>query len=83
MNKLTIEKLPCSRAMDTMRISGFSDGEFQALKRMKNEDAYENLLNMLDERNNNIATCWHNGEGIFGLWFDNEYAYLNVGRSCD
>lgn len=83
MKKLIIEKMPCTRAMDTMRISGFESGELEALKRMKNEEAHDKLLNMLDERNNGIATCWHNGEGIFGLWFDNEYAYLNVGRSCD
>ena len=83
MNKLTLEKMPCTRAMDTMKISGFADGELDMLKRFPNEDAKQMLLNMLDERNNGIATCWHNGYGIFGLWFDNEYAYLNVGSSCD
>ena len=83
MQKLVIEKQTCTRAMDTMRISGFAEGELEELKSMRNEDAKAKLLDMLDERNNKIATCWHNGYGIFGLWFDNEYAYLNVGTSCD
>ena len=69
--------------MDTMKISGFAEGELESLKKMSNEDARERLLDMLDARNNRIATTWHNGYGIFGLWFDNEFAYLNIGRSCD
>ena len=83
MNKLTIEKMPCTRAMDTMRISGFAEGELEKLKRLPNEAARSLLLDILDTRNNGLATCWHNGEGIYGLWFDNEYAYLNIGKSCD
>ncbi len=83
MNKLTIEKMPCTRAMDTMRISGFAEGELEKLKQLPNEAARSRLLDILDTRNNGLATRWHNGEGIYGLWFDNEYAYLNIGRSCD
>ena len=83
MRELTIERGPCSRIMDTIRISGFADGELEALKAMEHGKARDKLLLMLDDRNNGIATTWHNGYGIFGLWFDNEYAYLNVGRSCD
>ena len=84
MDKLIIETMPSgSRIMETKRISGFRDGELQKLKMLKNADAKEKLLDMLDTRNNKIATCWHNGEGIYGLWFDNEFAYLNIGRSCD
>lgn len=83
MAALKLEKKPCTRAMDTMKIAGFAEGELESLKRMSNEDARERLLDMLDERNNGIATVWHNGYGIFGLWFDNEFAYLNIGKSCD
>lgn len=83
MQKLTLEKKPCTRAMDTMKIGGFADGELEMLKRLPNHDARVVLLDMLDERNNGIATAWHRGYGIFGLWFDNEFAYLNIGRSCD
>ena len=83
MKKLTIDKIPCSRIMDTMRIGGFEDGELEKLKGMEHKKAKEKLLDMLDERNNKIATTWHNGYGIYGLWFDNEYAYVNIGTSCD
>lgn len=83
MKQLTIEKQPCTGAIDTMRIGGFSDGELSELKSMEHYDAKEALLDMLDRRNNGIATVWHNGYGIYGLWFDNEYAYLNVGKTSD
>lgn len=84
MDKLIIETLPSnSRAMETKKITGFKDGELRKLKMKQHEDAKQQLLNMLDERNGRIGTCWHNGPGIFGIWFDNEAAYVNIGRSCD
>ena len=84
MDKLIIETVPSnSRIMDTKKISGFREGELQRLKSYSNAEAKDKLIEMLDTRNNKIATCWHNGEGIYGLWFDNEAAYLNIGKSCD
>ena len=84
MDKLKIETLPSGmRGMNTMKISGFRDGELEKLKSMKHSDAKEKLLDMLNDRNNGIAQSWYRGYGIFGLWFDNEAAYLNIGSSCD
>ena len=83
MKKLTIEKQPCTGALDTMRIGGFSDGELSELKSMEHHEAKAKLLDMLDFRNMGQGTIWHNGYGVYGLWFDNEYAYLNVGKGCD
>lgn len=81
---LKIEEIPSGRhGMKTMRISGFAEGELQMLKRTEHDEASERLLDMLDSRNNRIATCWHNGPGIWGIWYDNEYAYINIGSSCD
>ena len=76
-------KMPCGNGMDTMRISGFADGELEELKAMEHSEAKQKLLTMLDERNNGLGTQWLCGNGVYGLWFDNEFAYLNVGRSCD
>lgn len=83
MAKLTIEKMPCSAVMDTMRIGGFNDGELNELKSMEHKEAQEKLLVMLDDRNNCIGRGWACGYGVYGVWFDNEYAYVNVGKSCD
>ena len=83
MAELKIETLPCSAGMDTKKISGFRDGELSELKSMEHFEAKEKLLVMLDDRNRSIGTRWKCGNGVYGLWFDNEAAYLNIGRSCD
>ena len=83
MAKLTIEKRETTFGKTTMRIGGFLDGELNELKSMEHYEAADKLLEMLDSRNDNIGTCWHNGYGVYGIWFDNEYAYVNIGASCD
>lgn len=84
MAELKIEKLPASRrGMAEMKITGFKDGELNELKSMEHHEAEEKLIDMLDYRNGNQGTCWAQGYGIYGVWFDNEAAYMNVGCSCD
>lgn len=81
---LNVERLgECYKGLQTMKISGFENGELSELKSMGHTEAKEKLLEMLDSRNNGIGTCWDCGYGVYGLWFDNEYAYLNIGTSCD
>ena len=80
---LTVEKQSQYGGLQTMRIGGFNDGELNELKSMEHHEAKDKLLEMLNSRNGNLGTCWHNGYGVYGLWFDNEYAYLNIGTSCD
>ena len=84
MAALTIEKwgMPVG-GKQTMRIGGFGNGELNELKSMTHHEASEKLLDMLDDRNQGTGTCWHNGYGVYGVWYDNEYAYVNVGTSCD
>ena len=83
MNKLTIEKRPYSPGLDSVKITGFREGELNELKSMEHHEAKEKLIDMLDYRNMGQGTIWHNGYGIYGLWFDNEAAYMNIGTSCD
>ena len=83
MARLTIEERKCSSGINTVKITGFSDGELSELKSMEHYEAKEKLLEMLDTRNDGIGTCWMCGYGVYGLWFDNEAAYLNIGSSCD
>lgn len=82
--KLIIEKMDSGRrGLDTMKVTGFRDGELNELKSMEHHEAEEKLLTMLDDRNDKIGTCWGCGYGVYGVWFDNEAAYVNIGNTCD
>lgn len=83
MAKLKIETIPCTNGMETKKITGFCEGELNELKSMEHFEAKDKLLEMLDYRNNGTGTLWSSGYGTYGLWFDNEAAYLNIGTSCD
>lgn len=83
MAALRIEKKPYGPGIEEVRVSGFTDSELSELKSMEHREAQEKLIDLLDRRNNNIGTNWANGYGIYGIWFDNEFAYLNIGISCD
>ena len=82
-NPLKVEKWHEDYGMNTMRISGFPDGELNELKSMEHRESTDKLLEMLDSRNSGIGTVWHNGYGVYGVWYDNEYAYVRIGKSCD
>ena len=83
MARLTIEKNPWGMGMTTVKIGGFAEGELNELKSMEHYEAKYKLLDMLDQRNDGQGTRWHNGNGVYGLWFDNEYAFFQIGNSCD
>lgn len=83
MAKLIIEKRPCSNGKETVKITGFGEGELSELKSMEHYESKEKLLDMLDNRNGGIGTAWMCGYGVYGLWYDNDAAYLNIGTSCD
>ena len=84
MKKLVIGTIDSGRnGMKTMMIDGLTDEELKALKRLDNSVAKEALLKVLDERNDGIGTQWKCGYGIYGVWFDNECAFINIGDSCD
>ena len=83
MTRLDITPMDVHGGLQTMRIGGFQEGELEELKAMSNMEARDKLLLMIDMRNDGRGTCWHCGYGVYGVWFDNEYAYLNIGTSCD
>ena len=83
MKSLRIEKLSSAGGIDTMKVVGFTDEELYRLKAFPHEKAREELLKILDERNNGAGTYYACGYGVYGIWFDNEFAYINVGKSCD
>ena len=69
--------------MKTMMIDGLTDAELKSLKSLPNDVAKEEILRIVDERNDGLGTCWKCGNGIYGVWFDNECAFVNIGDSCD
>ncbi len=82
--KLTIERTNYGNSgLDTMKITGFTDAELSELKSMEHNEAMDALIDMLNYRNGNIGTAWRCGYGVYGMWFDNEAAYMNIGKSCD
>jgi len=81
--RLTIEKQPCTGRMDTMKITGFTDGELSELKSMEHFESREKLIDMLNYRNSGLGTQWMCGNGVYEHWFDNDAAYINIGSSCD
>ena len=83
MARLAVDRIQRMGGMDTMKISGFGDGELSELKSMDHYEAKDKLLEILDSRNDGIGTMWACGFGVYGMWFDNEAAYLNIGNSCD
>ena len=80
---LTIEQIHYSPGMNTQRVGGFEEGELRKLKDMPHGKARDELIRMLNERNGGLGPTWECGYGMYGLWFDNEYAYVNIGSSCD
>lgn len=84
MARLDIKTIPSGRVgLSTIMITGFKHGELSELKSMEHMEAQEKLVEMLDSRNNGEGRAYACGYGIYGLWFDNEAAYMNVGSSCD
>ena len=83
MAALNTEKIPCSAGLVTIRIGGFGDGELSELKSMEHHEAEDKLLDMLDNRNHGLGTTYARGYGVYGVWFDNEFAYMNIGSNCD
>jgi len=81
---LKIERIYAQGAsVTTQKITGFKDGELRKLKDLPHTQAEGLLIRMLDERNDGTGSQWKNKYGILGLWFDNEAAYVNIGKPCD
>lgn len=86
MAKLTVEHIELSTDFgqtETIRIGGFNDGELSELKSMEHLEAEDKLLEMLNSRNAGLGNVYHNGYGVRSTWYDDEYAYIRIGKSCD
>lgn len=80
---LGVTDFHCGGGLTTKKISGLTAEELQALKFMRNSEATDRLMELLDKRNDNLGTRWQCGYGVYAVWFDNEFAYVNIGNSSD
>ena len=84
MSKLTIES-PRQMIIGTQvkKITGFTDEEISELNSMDYREMKETVLNILDERNGNIGTCWACGNGVYQMWINDGAVFVEIGSSCD
>lgn len=82
-DRLKIEEIQYGGRMRTVKVTGFRTGELSELKSMEHRESEEKLMDMLDVRNDGIGTRWACGYGVYGIWYDNEAAYINIGNSSD
>ena len=80
---LKIDKCYHSRYTDTYKITGFTESELSELNSMTYKEMIEKILEVLNSRNGNIGTCWHNGYGVRQMWISNGSVYAEVGNTCD
>ena len=83
MQKLIVEEasyLTSKPGTHVMRVGGFADGELEELKMLEHKQSCKKLLDMLDERNDDLGTIWWRSDIVYSWWFDNEYAYVTIGN---
>lgn len=67
----------------TMKVSGFTESELSELTSMEYREMIDTVLDILDRRNGNIGTCWHNGYGVLNMWVNAGCVYVEIGASAD
>lgn len=80
---LTIERNPFGMGNDIFKITGFTDDELYELKKLEHQKAIWKLLDILDERNDDLGTKWWRSCIVSDGWFDNEFAYIKLVDPCD
>lgn len=80
---LTVEKYREGVSVNVMKVTGFSEQELSELNSMEYREMIDTFLDILDQRNPKLGTCWHNGYGVFTVWINNWSVYAEIGKSCD
>lgn len=73
-----IERNPFGIGDNIFKVEGLSEEELYDLKNMSHENAILKLLDMLDERNDELGTKWWRSNNVWSCWFDNEFAYVKL-----
>ena len=69
-----------------MKVDGFSDEDLDDLRRMDYRDMKKQVLDALDACNNNLGTCWQNGNGVLSMYMNGVHPksiFVEIGKSCD
>ena len=80
---LTVEKYREGVSVIVLKVTGFSEPERSELNSMEYREMIDTFLDILDQRNPKLGTCWHNGYGVFTVWINNGSVYAEIGKSCD
>ena len=80
---LKIETAYKNVSTKVMKLTGFTEKELSELNSMDYREMMETVLDALDNRNNKVGTCWHNGYGVHTMWIRDGAVYVEIGRSCD
>lgn len=80
---LTIEKSPYGSGMDIVHVVGFSDEEIERLNVLSYADAIQEVVEIINRRNQGKAKEFQCGYGIYGMRIVGKDVYLTVGDSCD
>lgn len=75
---LTVEQNPFGIGEQFFIIKGLTEEELHDLKTLSNHDALSKLLDILDERNDDLGTIWWRSSIVCCCWFDNEFAYIKL-----
>lgn len=66
-----------------LKLTGFSEEEIQELAHCDYRDLKKRVVEIANERNNNIGTCWERGYGVYNAWTHGNEVFIEVGVSCD
>lgn len=84
---LKIETEPYSPGIVQKVVTGFTGEEIEELNKLYSDGdkdgAEERALEIINKRNGNIGSCWHNGYGIYGFALGRSGCTFKVGSSCD
>lgn len=81
--RLTIEIWRAGFGVNTLKITGFTEAEMEELKHCDYRDLKTRVVEIADERNGNIGTCWTRGYGIYNAWTNDNAVFIEVGSSSD
>jgi hypothetical protein len=83
MEALKVEPVVENIGTRVMKITGWTDNELSELNSMEYREMIDKILEILDVRNLNMGTCWHNGYGVYTAWISGSTVFVEIGNSCD
>lgn len=83
MEPLKIDVFRVGMGIKTLELSGFTPEEFSELEHCDYRDLKKRVVEIANERNGNIGTCWEQGYGIYNAWTRGGSVFIEIGSTCD